>query len=181
MPDSTSHLPLAAFLGIGLLIAWRIYRRIRRLVGRQRFRPVRSWFSLIFFSLLVLGLLAGLYSHPLRAAVELGGVLVGIGLAVYGLRLTKFENTADGLYYTPNAHIGIALSLLLAGRVAYRLFQVYVSTSGFVEPPQVFVRSPPTLLVVGTLAGYYAWYALGLIRWHRSVANTAPSSVVGGT
>jgi hypothetical protein len=61
------------------------------------------------------------------------------------------------------------LSLLLAARVAYRFFQMYISTSAFAQPPQDFARNPLTLLIFGTTASYYAWYALGLIRWQRSV------------
>ena len=99
---------------------------------------------------------------------ELLGIGIGIGLAVYGLRVTKFEPTPSGLYYTPNVHIGVALSLLLVARIAYRLVELYFSTVGFTEPPTSFVRSPLTLLIVGTLAGYYAWYAFGLLLWYRS-------------
>jgi hypothetical protein len=44
--------PPLAIAGIGLLIAWRIYSRVRRLVGRQHFRPVRAWMSLILGTLL---------------------------------------------------------------------------------------------------------------------------------
>ena len=168
MAPPAPHLPLAALLGIGALVAWRLYRRAHKLIMRQHFSLRRSRMSLIFFPLLLLLFLYSSYTHPVAA--ELGGVLIGVVLAIYGLRHTKYENTAEGLYYTPNAHIGIALSLLLAARVAYRFFQMYVSTAAFAQPPQDFARSPLTLLIFGTTAGYYAWYALGLIRWQRSVA-----------
>src|SRR5262245_50583158 len=176
MATPAPHLPLAALLGMGALVAWRLYRRSRKLIMRQHFSLRRSRLSLIFFPLLMLLLLVTSWAHPLGIAAEIGGVLIGVGLAVYGLRHTKYENTAEGLYYTPNAHIGIALSLLLAGRVAYRFFQMYVSTSAFAQPPQDFARSPLTLLIFGTTAGYYAWYALGLIRWSRSAAKPERSS-----
>ena len=38
---------------------------------------------------------------------------------------TKFEVTPQGMFYTPNAHIGIALSLLFVGRVIYRMVVLY--------------------------------------------------------
>lgn len=177
LPVSTGyHMPLAGIAAIVLLVAWRIFRRVRRLVGRQRFRPLRSWFSLIAFTVVVVSLLVGLLGHPSRAAIELAGVFIGIVLAVYGLRRTTFEVTPDGLFYTPSIHIGVALSLLLAGRLAYRFLQVVTETQVFTEPPHVFVRAPLTLLVVGTLAGYYAWFALALIRWSRSAAATTARS-----
>jgi hypothetical protein len=171
MAAPAPHLPLAALVGVGALVAWRLYRRAHKLIMRQQFSLRRSRASLIFLPLLLILFLASSYTHPLAVAAELAGTLSGVGLAVYGLRHTKYENTAEGLYYTPNAHIGIALSLLLTARVAYRFFQMYVSTSAFAQPPQDFARSPLTLLIFGTTAGYYAWYALGLIRWHRSASN----------
>ena len=174
MTSPASHFPLVFSLGIGLLIAWRLYARIRRFVGRQQFRPRRARFSVVFFPVLLLLLLAGSVHQPERALPELVGVAIGIALAVYGLRLTKFEDTPTGLYYTPSAHIGIALSLLLVARVAYRLVQVYLSSSSIVGPPVASLHSPLTLLVLGTLGAYYAWYALGLLRRYGSPGPAAP-------
>jgi TRAP-type C4-dicarboxylate transport system permease large subunit len=170
MPLATPHVSLLAIVGIGALIAWRVYARVRRSVGRQRFRPVRSWISAVLFPLLVVALLVGSFTHPLRAVAELAGVGIGIALAIYGLRLTKFEDTPAGTFYTPNAHVGIALSLLFVARVAYRLIQLYLLPASLDEPPATFVRSPLTLLMVGTLAGYYAWYAFGLLRRQRALS-----------
>lgn len=168
MPVPAAHVPLTTTLAIGALVMWRAYRRIGRLISRQRFHPTRSWFSVIFFPLLAIVLLAGSYAYPLSMGAELAGIAAGIGLAVYGLRLTRFESQSDGLYYTPNAHIGIALSLLFAGRVVYRMTQLYGSSDGFTQSPPTYVSSPVTLLIIGTLAGYYAWYGVGLIRKHRA-------------
>jgi hypothetical protein len=163
-------LPLIAILASCVLIVWRVYARVRRFISRQRFRPLRCWVAVVFYVVLVIALLIWIVqsSWPVGGVAELLGVGIGIGLAVYGLRVTKFESTPSGLYYTPNVHIGIALSLLLIARVAYRLVELYFSTGGFAEPPTGVVRSPLTLLIVGTLAGYYAWYAFGLLLWYRS-------------
>jgi len=158
-------------VGVSVLVGWRIYVRVRRLVGRQRFRPVRAWFALVVFPALVLALLAGVAGHPERALCGLAGVIAGIALAAYGLRLTKFESTPAGLYYTPNAHIGIALSLLFVARIAWRFVQMYDAAGASAEPPAAFMRSPATLLVLGALAGYYASYAFGLLRWQRSLRS----------
>lgn len=164
-----THIPLLASAGIIALVAWRIYTRVRRLVGRQRLSRFRPRVSVILFPLLILFLLLGSIAYPVVALAELAGVAVGIGLGIYGLRSTSFENTQSGLYYTPNAHIGIALSLLIVGRVAYRLVQLYLSTVSFTEQPVNLARSPFTLLIIGTVAGYYATYAFGLLRWRRKV------------
>jgi hypothetical protein len=106
---------------VTVVVAWRIYSRIRRLVGRQKFSAVRSWLSACLFPVLLLTLLAGTLAHPLRSLSELAGVAIGAALGVYGLRLTQFEATDQGRFYTPSAHIGVGLSLLFLGRVAYKL------------------------------------------------------------
>lgn len=167
------HVPLASVLIVGALVAWRLFRRVRRLVARQPFRAARVWLSLVLFPVLALTMLAGLYAHPPSVGIECIGLLIGAGLAVYGIRLTKFEITGQGLYYTPNAHIGIALSLLIAARVLYRFAQLAAAPSSMGGPSYTLVQSPLTVLLVGTLAGYYACYALGLILWAGKASKTA--------
>jgi cytochrome b561 len=123
----------------------------------------------VMFPLLAAMLALAAARSPLALGMLAGGLAVGAGLALWALRLTRFERTADGLFYTPSAHIGIALSLLLAARIAWRLFEL--RTGAAAAGGTDFVRSPLTLAVFGTLAGYYAAYAVGLIRWRRSAAR----------
>ena len=151
------------------LIAWRVYSRIRRLVGRQRLSKVRPWITLSIFPALI-GLLtfAG-WPHPERLAWLAGGLAGGSLLALYGLSKTRFDPTPQGLFYTPNAHLGIALSLLFVGRIVYRLFEVMVLAPGLPRGPLEFAQSSLTLSVFGLLAGYYIGYAVGLVRWRARV------------
>lgn len=171
------HLPpLAPVMIMALLLLLALYRRWRRNVGRQVLRPRRPWLSLVLFTLITFFMaLALIFVHkPLALLVLLGGVGVGAGLGAYGLRLTRFEATPDGLYYTPNAHIGIALTLLFIARVVYRSLQtgmlpdMYPPTAGPPHPPAF--GSPFTMLFFGPLAGYYITYAIGLLRWRSSIA-----------
>ncbi len=148
------------------LIGWRLYRRFRRLVGRQTYHPRRPWITVVVFPLLV-GLLGlGALHSPLSLEALGGGILAGIALALVGLRLTTFERSDEGLFFTPNAHIGIALTLVFVGRLLWRFFRLSQTgiqpTAGF--DPQ-FGSSPWTLLIFGVLAAYYTTYALGLLRW----------------
>src|SRR4051812_46904509 len=105
--------PTVVLIALVPLIAWRLYSRVRRMVGRQRLSRIRPWIPVCLFPVLVL--LLGLVSrqHPVTLAALAGGVTFGGVLAVYGLRLTRFERTPQGLFYTPNAYLGVALSLLL--------------------------------------------------------------------
>jgi cytochrome b561 len=155
-------------------ILWRIYKRVRRLVGRQHSRAWHHWAAAIFFPLLVALLGFASLAHPEALAALSAGVAGGVGLAIVGLRLTRFEVTPQGYFYTPNAHIGIALSLLFVGRILYRLVQVYTLTGPeAVAASQNFGRSPFTTLVVGLMAGYYTAYAIGLIRWRWRIKRGA--------
>ena len=94
-----------------------------------------------------------------------GGLGFGSLLGFFGLNQTRFEPTPKGLFYTPNAHLGIALSLLFVARIAYRLVEAYAIEPTAPHGTSDFARSPLTLAVFGLLAGYYLTYALGLVRW----------------
>jgi hypothetical protein len=166
---------------ITVLVIWRIYIRVRRIVGRQKFSPIRSWVSVCFFPILIAMLLVGTFTHPLLSLSELVGVAIGVALGIYGLRHTKFEGSSDGHFYTPGAHIGIALALLFIGRVAYKLIHKYLLTSGYTQSPTELMGSPLTLFIIGTVAGYFATYAFGLLRWRRTgiaptIVTNTPSS-----
>lgn len=163
------HPSIFVTLGLTALIVWRVYARIRRSIGRQTFSPTRSWTVVGIFPLLAILLLATSPWPPLTIAGFVGSTLLGIGLALYGLRLTKFEATAEKLFYTPNAHIGIALSLVFVARVVYRLFQVAVPMASANTSAAELTRSPLTLIIFGALFGYYVTYAIGLLRWQRGI------------
>src|SRR6185436_11141663 len=92
---------------------------------------------------------------------------LGTGLALYGLHITRFEPTPHGLFYTPNAYLGIAMSLLFFGRILYRLIEVWDIAASHGKPD--FLRSPITLAVFGLIAGYYVVYAIGLLLWRNRV------------
>jgi hypothetical protein len=151
------------------LIVWRVYSRIRRMVGRQRLSKVRPWITLTLFPLIVAMLALATLHRPERLAILAGGLAIGIALAVFGLKRTKFEVTPQGFFYTPNAHLGIALSLLFVARILYRFVEIYAMNPTTPRDMREFGSSPLTLAVFGLLAGYYIGYAAGLVRWRRSV------------
>ena len=166
-------------LGIGVLVLWRFYSRVRRMVGRQRLSSVRPWITVSVFPILTVLLVSVSIAQPMSPLALAGGIVVGVCLGVYGLRKTRFEKTPQGLFYTPNAHLGIALSALLLGRIIYRLVQVYW-TSGSAADPQInSAMTPLTLLIFGTLAGYYFTYAVGLLRWQRECSKSDGAPTAG--
>jgi hypothetical protein len=159
------------FLVIIPLVVWRMYSRIRRSVGRQTLTKWRPWFTICLFPLLSLLVGWGALARPALLAAIAGGIVGGVVLGVYGLRHTKFDATPQGLFYTPNAHIGIALSVLFAGRVIYRMFELYSINAYAQQAPANVAYSPLTLAIFGLLAGYYVTYAIGLVRWRAAVSG----------
>jgi hypothetical protein len=151
------------------LLAWRAYARFRRMVGRQRLSRIRPWITLTIFPALVVLLGLGAHAHVERLGWLAAGLALGALLGVFGLSRTRFEPTRQGLFYTPNAHLGIALSLLFIARIVYRLVEVYAIDPGVPHGLDDFARSALTLAVFGLLAGYYIAYAIGLVRWRLRV------------
>ena len=159
-------------VGIGALILWRFYARMRRMIGRQTFSSRRPWITVCIFPILGALLVVASLKRPESLGGLAAGIAVGIGLGIYGLKATKFESTPEGMFYTPSAHVGIALSLLLAARILYRFFQVSALGGAPPDPHMNYATTPLTMVIFGTLAGYYVTYAIGLIRWHQEVVRS---------
>ncbi len=166
---------LTLFAIVPLLI-WRSYSRFRRMVGRQQLSKYRPWITLVIFPLFIFLLGIATRTHPERLWMLAAGLVLGAALGVFGLKKTLFEPTTHGFFYTPNAHLGIALSLLFIARILYRMVEVYGLDPTSPHDMDNFARSPLTLAIFGLLAGYYMSYAFGLLRWRFRVANEATQS-----
>ena len=165
--------PNLVFVVLVPLIAWRIYKRVRRNIGQQRSRLWRHWAGTILCPiLLALFALAAMRSRNAELALA-GGIVGGIGLGTWGLKLTRFAESGGNFYYTPNAYLGIGLSTLLVARVLWRFYEIYqgqVPAAGADD----LGRSPLTLLLLGLVFGYYATYSFGLLRWRKRPREAAP-------
>ena len=147
-------------------IAWRVYTRARRSIGRQPFKPARLQVSVAVFStvVLVFGYLG--LPYPMMLVALTGGFAVSVGLAWWGLHLTKFEDTPQGKFYTPNTALGLGVSALFVGRIVYRMITLS-NVSEAALAPQPF-QSPLTFFLFGLSAGYYIVYYVGvLVRSHK--------------
>jgi len=83
------------------------------------------------------------------------------------LRHTQFEVTPQGKFYTPHTYIGIFISVLFLGRVAYRFLVLYpgmhAAAQNNADTFAAFQKSPLTLAIFGVLVGYYIAYYVGVL------------------
>ena len=149
-------------------LAWRVYRRFHRNVGRQLVHTGRLVTGIVIFSVIAgLLLFFSLFSSRMMAGIG-GGLVLGALLALVGLRLTKFEvGQPKPHYYTPNTYIGVALSLLLLGRVLYRMTLLYSSDASAMSSSPALMQSSLTMLIIGLTAGYYITFNSGVLLRSR--------------
>jgi hypothetical protein len=144
----------------GGLIAWSFYRRVRRNIGRQKLRPRRVITSIVIFCIVSLLIVIVSLQNPNLLMGFGGGLLAGAALGFVGLRLTRFETTEEGHFYTPDTRIGIAISLLLIGRLCYRYWML--RNNAYTPNHPLPMQSPLTFLIIGLTFGYYLVYYVGL-------------------
>jgi hypothetical protein len=159
---------------VGSVFLWQVYRRVRRHIGRQRLQPKRMMVRIAIFAVLILvfGVISAL--RPSLLIGFGGGLAVSVPLALIGLRLTRFETTPEGSFYTPNTYIGVALSVLLVVRLVYRINSLYGTTYAVSTPQPALMQSSLTLFLFGLLSGYSITYYSGIFlrsREPRLVSN----------
>ena len=158
------------FLGQAIFFAfflWIIYRRFRRLFGRQELKRGRMKFRIVLLSVLgVFLLIPALLSQELAWAL-VGGLAVGVGLGVWGAKHTRFESKDGVLYYIPHTYAGMVVSALFLGRIIYRIAMVSHSALGALSvesSPGIgdffggMGSSPITYCIFYMLVGYYVYY-----------------------
>ena len=148
------------------LMAWSIYGRYKRNVGHQKLKPRTLVVRLFILAAILSGFLA--YSHidgPLLAAT-VAGLVIGSAIGVWGLKLTRFEWSAEGDYYVPNTALGLAVSVLFILRIGYRL--VVTAEDGMGAAFSASSRTPLTMGLLALVVGYYLMFYAGiLLAAHR--------------
>jgi hypothetical protein len=157
----------AAVVALMLFVA---YRRVRRAIGRQRLQPVRMKVRVGLLTLVSVAFIVVPRGDLLVLAAAAAGTVLGIALAVYALRHTQYETTADGTFYTGHPYIGLGIALLFVGRLIYRFIQMSTGPgltgagARGASPFAGMVGNPVTTGVFFVVAGYYIAYYTGLLR-----------------
>jgi hypothetical protein len=160
---------------LGIAVAWGMYRRVRRNIGRQPVNTRRLQLRIgIFVALGALVLFFSWRDLNLLGAL-VGGFAGGAALAHFGLRHTRFEATVQGRFYTPHTYIGLIVSALFLGRIVFRFLTVHAGMDVAASPNQnsfgAYQKTPLTLGIFGVLVGYYVFFNIGIVRRSRSLAS----------
>jgi hypothetical protein len=166
------NLTTIALLVLTPLLVWRVYSRLKELMVRRRSVIARHWTTLAVFVAMLLVPASELAARPADLAWLALGAAGGIGYGLWGLRLTRLEQTEQGCYFTPNARLGIAIAMLFVARILYVGFEMYAN-QGSDAPTPKFTDSPLSLLAVGLMAGYFGLYTAGLLRWRYRLKKAA--------
>jgi hypothetical protein len=161
-----SWLPTLVFVP---LIAFGLYRRLKRTFGRQPVTPRRMVARMVLLSAIAVFFVVWLPSSLGLIAAGCG-LVAGVALALVGLAYTTFEVTAEGRFYTPNKWTGLAVTALFLGRLAARLLTFSERTAEVAaggSPMGAMNRSPLTLGLFFLLAAYYVSYYAGVLRKTR--------------
>ncbi len=114
---------------------------------------------------------AALKSAPLLMGTA-AGLVAGVLLGTWGARRTRFQALAGVMHYLPHTYTGVAVTLLLVGRMAYRFVELQsagapgapgfdaAATPGFAPgfSPAMLVRTPATAAILFAVIGYYVFY-----------------------
>lgn len=149
------------------VLVWRVYSRVASRMERQRSIVSRHYTGLLAFFAMV-AVPATELSDPLTLAALGAGLVAGLALGVYGLRITRFEETGEGCFFTPNARLGILVAMALVARLLYLGALIYANKGSNLPTPKI-TDSPLTMLTVGLTAGYFWMYSAGVLKWRMKL------------
>jgi len=166
-----------------------LYRRFRRNFGKQRLRPGYLIFRMLLLCVVGALLLIPTFFSTELAVVTLIGAAVGVGLALWAAKHTRFLNEDGVLYYLPHTYAGMIVTALFVGRLAYRILvmsqphlmdgaamNMTPGISDFGGFSSIY-HNPVTRLVFFILIGYYVYYYWFVL--HES-KNLKPEDMEGG-
>ncbi|MFL6657863.1 MAG: hypothetical protein ACJ8GW_07330 [Massilia sp.] len=153
-----------ALLVLSPVLVWRVYSRIKGMMGRQRSVMQRHYTGALAFIAIVLVSASQLLDQQGALGWLMVGTAGGIGYGVWGLKLSRFETIKEGIFFTPNMRLGLVMAMQFVAAVLYVGFEIYANQGSGMPTPKVtdYVFFMPSL---GLMAGYFGTYSVGLLRW----------------
>jgi hypothetical protein len=157
-----------------ILIAFVLYRRVKKSIGFQRFSPKGMRVRSVIFGVLGLILLAVGFIHPILFLADAVGIAAGGVLGYYAIRHFVYEWRAEFLYTRTHIFIESTVLILFLGRVLYRVLAVVMLTKqsgAATDANQMtqYTRDPATAAIFFIIIAYYLIYYSYLIRKGKSL------------
>lgn len=107
------------------------------------------------------------------------GIVVGLGLGVVGLLLTRWEPTAAAFHYTPNRWLVLLVTVMVSARIVYGFWRSWKAAEAGIYGTEMVLAFgiPESLAVGGAVIGYYIAYAWG-VRLRLAVWQRRPVRVM---
>ncbi|WP_369940517.1 DUF1453 domain-containing protein [Xanthomonas medicagonis] len=174
-------MPLLLVIPLAIVIALAVTAVLLPLSLLQRFRygtsrrQARAWlagvqfWSALLSSVLLLGF-AAIAAHwwPNAAAYACLGWIAGLALGALGIALSRFEPLPQGLFYTPNLWLVLAMTALVVARIGAGVVQGWRSVAQDAAwPAQGWMSHASLLAAAALLLGYacaYAWLLRRRVR-----------------
>jgi hypothetical protein len=163
-------LPLVILVVLALwlvLLPLSLWQRYRFGKARRRAWPwlvrLNAWL-LLLSAVVFLGAMAiTSYWWPGALAYAAAGLGAGALLGGAGLLLSRFERNPQGLFYTPNAWLILALTVIVAARIGLGFVELWRYWQGRESLALIPVFEHASLFsVAGLLIGYYLVFTWGL-------------------
>ncbi|NHN34564.1 hypothetical protein [Paenibacillus agricola] len=154
---------LGSTILIMAIVAFAIYRRVKRTVGYQKLSRTRLIFRTVMFGLLGCIFLYVGFLHPLNLVADGIGLAAGLVLAFYAIKHIRFEKRVDAWYYRTALWVEITLIVLLLGRIIYKLLSIYLNNpvlfqSGAAPSLDSYTKDPVTVGIFFVLISFYIRY-----------------------
>lgn len=165
-----------AVAGVILLsVALRYRAGTARRRGRRWLLTLNVWITSLSAAFFFVVILVLSFWFPRIFPFALGGVVIGAGLGLLGLVLTRWETKGEEFFYTPSRWLALLITVVIVSRFFYVWFQSK-HHAGNTPGAQHWLLSGPgmhlSFAVAAGFIGYYLIYAIGvrfrLLRHERS-------------
>lgn len=150
------------------LAVWRIYSRLKIVLGRTKSELWRHYATLAVMVVMLLAVAIQIIGNLTALAALLAGAVVGGLLGQRNMKLSRLENRPDGFFYTQNRKLALLICLLFISRLIYRLFEAYLHMHNGLPLDPDFLGNPVSSWLFGLLGGFYGVYAWLLVQWRRA-------------
>jgi hypothetical protein len=154
-----------------LSIVWRYRAGTARRLARGWIAAINTVGLAVSVAIFLLVAAVTTFWVPNALLYSVAGVLGGALLGLLGLAASRWEDRADGLHYTPNRWLVLALTGVVTSRMLYGLWRGYRAW-GDTPPDQTWLAAAGaagSMAAGAVILGYSLAYAAGV--WRRALLD----------